>query len=173
MARNHFLNNIQFSEEGLKVWKACNIGRAKSIPWENCNAPGQEKGLSIKNSLATKSSFVTVKPRKTDNLPSHSQKQDCPQKCPANANEETHRGHDQQLFTCPREGSIKSYQIYSALQKHLDCGNHKRALESETLFDRFWDTHRHWKEVKTPSPKLLAISIIILPMVQFYRWGGL
>ena len=46
MARNHFLNNIQFSEEGLKVWKACNIGRAKSIPWENCNASGQEKVLS-------------------------------------------------------------------------------------------------------------------------------
>lgn len=136
-----FLNNIQFSEEGLKVWKAYNIGPGKPIPWKNRDASGQEKvpTVVIKNSDVSKptSRFVPVKPRRTTNPPSRSEKEDCPQKSPADADQETQKEEqDQQLFTCPEEGCIKSYQRYSALQKHLDCGKHQRALENESLFDR-------------------------------------
>lgn len=42
----------------------------------------------------------------------------------------------QNLFLCPEEGCIKSYQRHSSLQKHLEYGEHKRALEYETLLDR-------------------------------------
>lgn len=42
----------------------------------------------------------------------------------------------QNLFLCPEEGCIKSYQRHSSLQKHLEYGEHKRALECETLLDR-------------------------------------
>ena len=41
-----------------------------------------------------------------------------------------------ELFFCPEEGCIKSYQRFSALQHHLDCGKHERVLEHETLFDK-------------------------------------
>ena len=37
------VNNIQFSEEGLKVWKAYKIGPGKALPWKKLDAPGQEK----------------------------------------------------------------------------------------------------------------------------------
>jgi len=40
------------------------------------------------------------------------------------------------LFLCPEEGCIKSYQRHSSLQKHPEYGEHKRALEYETLLDR-------------------------------------
>ena len=42
----------------------------------------------------------------------------------------------QNLFLCPEEGCIKSYQRHSSLQKHLEYGEHKRALEYETLLNR-------------------------------------
>ena len=34
------------------------------------------------------------------------------------------------------EGCIKSFQQFSSLEKHLDCGKHKYALEHETLYDK-------------------------------------
>ena len=50
-------------------------------------------------------------------------------------------GHDSDkpkdaLFSCPEEGCTKSYQRYSSLLNHIECGLHKRSLECETLYDR-------------------------------------
>ena len=42
----------------------------------------------------------------------------------------------QNLLLCPEEGCIKSYQRHSSIQKHLEYGEHKRALEYEMLLDR-------------------------------------
>ena len=38
------------------------------------------------------------------------------------------------LFFCPEEGCVKSFVQYSSLEKHLDCGKHKYALEQETMY---------------------------------------
>ena len=40
------------------------------------------------------------------------------------------------LFFCPEEGCVMTYQRYSSLEQHIQCGKHKRALEQETLLDR-------------------------------------
>ena len=40
------------------------------------------------------------------------------------------------LFSCAEEGCVKSFQQYASLEKHLDCGRHKYALEHETLYDK-------------------------------------
>ena len=40
------------------------------------------------------------------------------------------------LYSCPEKGCKKTYQPFSALQHHLDCNRHKRALEHETLLDK-------------------------------------
>ena len=40
------------------------------------------------------------------------------------------------LISCPEEGCVKTYQIFSSLQHHLDLGKHERALENETFLDR-------------------------------------
>lgn len=129
------INNIQFSK-GLKVWKAYNIGPGKSIPWKSLDVPRQENLPCIVpitqdgNAVESKSGFVTVKPRKSAKSSSSSKKEDQQE----NENVEEHPP-DQLLFTCPEEGCVKSYQRYSGLQKHLDCGNHRRTLENETLYD--------------------------------------
>ena len=41
-----------------------------------------------------------------------------------------------ELFSCPEEGCVMTYQRYSSLEQHIQCGKHKRALEQETLLDR-------------------------------------
>lgn len=40
------------------------------------------------------------------------------------------------LFPCNEEGCVKSYQRWSALQKHLECGKHERESEHATLMDK-------------------------------------
>ena len=40
------------------------------------------------------------------------------------------------LFFCREEGCTRSFQRLSSLQKHLDYGSHKYALERETLYDK-------------------------------------
>ena len=39
-------------------------------------------------------------------------------------------------FFCPEEGCVKPFLRYSSLEKHLDCGKHKYALQQETLYDK-------------------------------------
>lgn len=41
-----------------------------------------------------------------------------------------------QLFGCPLEGCVLTYQRYSSLQRHLDCGKCKLKEERETLYDK-------------------------------------
>ena len=41
-----------------------------------------------------------------------------------------------QLFCCPEEGCVRSYQRFSVLQEHLDCGKHERILKRKTLLDK-------------------------------------
>ena len=40
------------------------------------------------------------------------------------------------LFFCREEGCTRSFQRFSSLQKYLDYGSHKCALERETLYDK-------------------------------------
>ena len=36
------------------------------------------------------------------------------------------------IFSCPEEGCVKTFERYSSMQRHLDCGKHQRALERYT-----------------------------------------
>ena len=41
-----------------------------------------------------------------------------------------------ELFFCPDDGCLKSFQRFSSLQRHLEVGKHSYTLENETLFDK-------------------------------------
>lgn len=43
---------------------------------------------------------------------------------------------DQSLFSCPNDGCVRTYQRYSALEKHLSFGKCELVLERESLLDK-------------------------------------
>ena len=43
---------------------------------------------------------------------------------------------DDTLLSCPEDGRVKSFQMFLSLQKHLDGGSHRYALERESLRDK-------------------------------------
>ena len=95
-----------YNEYALLIWNyihfifAYNIGPGKPIPWKNRDAPGQEKvsSVMIKDSDVSKptSRFVPVKPSRTTNPPSRSEKEGCSQKSPADADQETQKEEQDQ-----------------------------------------------------------------------------
>ena len=66
----------------------------------------------------------------TKTKPLRPQKSFSPQQCQETADDLN------SLYSCPEEGCMKTYQRFSALQHHLDCGRHERELEHETLLDK-------------------------------------
>ena len=50
--------------------------------------------------------------------------------------EESSDTDEDTLFTCSEDGCVKTFQRFSSLQKHLDGGRHKYALERESLLDK-------------------------------------
>ena len=129
--------NVEYTRIGFKVWKAYNIGEGKVIPRNKFNIPS----LSVlqltnldKESQVGQSEFLTVKSKKKSQKEDDSQPENSPV---STCKEDTaYNQNESHLYSCPEQGCIKRYQRFSSLQRHLDCGKHKRELEKETLFDR-------------------------------------
>ena len=54
----------------------------------------------------------------------------------ASTDEESGDTDEDTLFTCPEDGCVKTFQRFSSVQKHLDGGKHKYAIERESLLDK-------------------------------------
>ena len=128
-----FINNIEYCNDAMQVWRAYGIGCGKFLSWSNfCQA--SSRPLSLLNKLPDNASshvsFETVKARQrseqTTELASATERDSDEE------NSEKRSG----LFHCPEEGCVKSFQQYSSLEEHLDCDKHKYALEHETLYDK-------------------------------------
>ena len=129
-----FLNNAEYSKDGIRVWKAYQIGPGKYIPWSEFDLPRSLPALNSVSRQETgrKAVFTDITVRSTKKKSDE-----------ASRNEETSTNiamdssdDEESLFFCTEEGCVKSYQRLSSLQRHLDCGNHKYALERETLYDK-------------------------------------
>lgn len=131
-----FINNIAYSDEGMKVWRAYEVGVGKCLPWSRFHDQQSGSLLPQLNKLAdnesSEVSFQVVRARRQAK-----QKQDF-EKTSSTENESDDESCEKgrELFFCPEEGCIKSFQQFSSLEKHLDCGKHKYALEHETLYDK-------------------------------------
>lgn len=137
-----YINNIAYSEEGMQVWRAFGVGSGKFLPWEkffqqqHVNVPQLSK---IADNASSNVSFATVKARRC----AKQQQENEDDSSTVSTVETDSDGVDcdtdheeSKLFFCPEEGCVKSYQRYFSLQRHLDCGKHKYALEHETLYDK-------------------------------------
>ncbi|CAH3132019.1 unnamed protein product, partial [Porites lobata] len=114
-----FINNIAYIKDGLQVWRAYGIGSGKFVPWSNFHQQvGSLPQLNKqKQSSSAQVSFQTAKAKIRDD-------------------DESCNDEGSDLFFCPEEGCVKSFVQYSSVEKHLDCGKHKYALEQETLYDK-------------------------------------
>ena len=64
-----FISNIQYSEEGLWVWRAYNIGPGKFIPWRKFEVPDKQDVPSLVSSTFDSNSevnFASIKLRRVD-----------------------------------------------------------------------------------------------------------
>ena len=53
-----FISNIQYSQEGLRVWRAYNIGPGKFIPWRKFDVPDKQDVPSLVSSTFDSNSEV-------------------------------------------------------------------------------------------------------------------
>ena len=124
--------NVEYGSTYIRLWKAYGIGPGKKIPLSKINIPVNFQIARLSAGSAGKEvcdQFSAVKSRTaTTSITSQSAREHPP---PTSLPSES-----SELYICPEEGCTKSYQRFSALQRHLDCGRHVRALESETMIDK-------------------------------------
>ena len=127
------------------------------MPYTKFNCPSELPSLSSSSDNSVKVNFVPIKPRRIKNKKptadvKHDQNDgkddddndtddDCDNDDEDDDDHGKSVGHDSDkpkdaLFSCSEEGCTKSYQRYSSLLNHIECGLHKRSLEGETLYDR-------------------------------------
>ena len=124
--------NVEYGNTYIRVWKAYGIGPGKKIPLSKINIPANFQIARLSAVFSDKElcdQFSAVQSRKAPtSIPFKSAREDPP---PASISSES-----SELYACSEEGCTKSYQRFSALQRHLDCGKHVRALESKTMLDK-------------------------------------
>ena len=115
------LSNVEFTKEGIRVWRAYGVGPGKLISAPKSQIPSADTLPSLEVLQAHPSSFSsTVKGRTTtthldDKRATGDQAET--DKEPSTSNEA--------LFTCPEEGCTKTFLRHSSMMQHLDCGKHQ------------------------------------------------
>ena len=64
-----FVNNVQYGEEGVRVWRSYKIGRGKFIPWSKFPVPDQDEVPTLECSAASeniKVNFALIKLRRAE-----------------------------------------------------------------------------------------------------------
>lgn len=112
------LNNFEFSEAGIRIWRAYNIGPGRVISLTHAT-PSIGKLVNVAIPRNTPE-FAKIKPRKDPSKQAHSKQQDT----------------DEDLFCCPEDACVKSYSTLNQLEAHLKTGKHKFVVENETLMDK-------------------------------------
>jgi len=129
------ISNIEYSSESLRVWRAYGIGTGKKIPRAKLDVSQVEQFLNHVDCDSNPANgtreayFHKFKSRAKSSLEDAAKNSDTEAEPVTDAS-------SCPLFSCPEEGCIKTYQRFSALQHHQDCGKHERALEHETLLDK-------------------------------------
>ena len=121
--------NVEYSDTFIHIWKAYGIGPGKKIRFSKLNLPADLQAASLSPGSSAEqmsAQFCPVKSRTTVSNPSAS-KGEVQGVFPTTGSA---------LYPCPEEGCTKSYQRFSSLQNHLDCGRHVCSLEQEAMIDK-------------------------------------
>ena len=124
------ISNIKYRKDHLRVWRAYGIGSGKVVPLSKTGIRNEMTIPNLGEDITESNQLSDQHFTPTRANPLRPQKSFSPQQCQVTADELN------SLYSCPEEGCMKTYQCFSALQHHLDCGRHECALEHETLLDK-------------------------------------
>ena len=109
-----FLNNFHFYEDGVRSWKAYQIGKGHFYPYASVTTrPQEDTGLK------------TVVP--------FSSQPGCLGAIAVRSSAESHKPDG--LFSCPEQGCVKMFPTFDNLQQHLDAERHVFMEEQDTAYD--------------------------------------
>ena len=152
------LNNVKYEDDAIRVWRAYCIGPGKIIPTEKLQCPSLAEMPALTVTSTQPSSFASVKQRRTHVSPNEDQVEQEAE------NEDDTRGAAEAVFTCPEEGCTQTFLRHSSVQRHLDCGKHKRALARETLLYRAAVTYAEILQGQTAGvPELNTVTRPVSP----------
>ena len=125
--------NYQYCNDGLKVWKAYNIGTGKLVAWENL----------VKDGKILPSEIRIIESGSQGNRESIKKVNTCfpaelsgPAKPVGSPEESGDEDRDCGLFSCPEPGCVKQYITMGRLEKHIAAEKHSLQDVSEPLGDK-------------------------------------
>ena len=133
-----YVSNIQYNHDGIRTWRAYDIGPGKFIPWTKFNVPEESElpTMEVRPSTdKTCTGFVPLRPRQTGGQPLAAEAEDSSDSVDE-SNDTMYTANNSRFFACPEEECVKAFMRHSSRVKHLDCGKHKRALERKMLYDK-------------------------------------
>ena len=110
------LSNIEYSAEGIRVWRAYGIGPGKIVYQQQSSGQGSGALPALVVAQVHRSNFSLIKERTASTKPSGDEK------------ESTGSGGEDastSLFACPEDGCIKRFIRHSSVPRHLDYGKHQ------------------------------------------------
>ena len=111
------ISNVEYDQEGLRVWKAYKIGSGKLIPWKKLTVPNSSEVpcLTEVNNDDIMGDFLSVKSKRKENvLGEKAEDEDTSER--SDTEDLKTEQPDVRLFSCPEQGCVKQYQCYSYLQ---------------------------------------------------------
>ena len=140
------LNNFKFSEDGIRVWCAYQIGPRFLVSCEGMK-PQEKTGVKLLQSFGAIPQIRGLLRRPL---------------CAA-------RAAKNQEFFCDTPGRVLTFGNESDAQTHMDTGEHKLVLERETVYD---SVRRKWAQdvteiaVRTCEPTTVQWHHILLLSVR-------
>ena len=111
--------NVEYSDTFIHVWKAYGTEQGKKVTFLKLNLSADLQTATLSTTCSAEvisAQFCPLKSRRTVSNPNASE--GGVQGIPST----TGSG----LYPCPEEGCTKSFQRFSSLHNHLDCGKHVR-----------------------------------------------
>ena len=106
-----FLNNFMFFDDGIRAWKAYQIGEGHFYPYSSLTTNAQgATAIKVLNPFSS------------------------PSNC-SGASVAGHSSISPGLFSCEEEGCVKMFSTYEELQHHLDAVRHLFVEEQDTAYD--------------------------------------
>ena len=114
------LNNFQYEECGIRVWKAYNIGPGRFIPYSDLTVASQGgTGLRVLQPFGA----ATQKGSVGENI-----------------------RHKSEIYSCQETGCVLTFKTRADAESHMDTGKHHLEVECEYMYDRI---RRKWAAMVT------------------------